>query len=349
MSLPAWSAAIPSVQEVVSRSVANNQENWRVAPEFTYVAREIVTKGGQRTDRTFRVVMIDGSPYNELIAVDGKPLSPAEQQREQAELERVTAQRKQESAQARRQRIEKYERGRRQDHELLADMIRAFDFTMGGLQIVNGHECYRIDASPNPNYVPTSRETKILKGMRGTLWVDTKTDQWVRVEASVFQPVAFGLFIAKVQPGTEFRLDYAPIEEKIWEPVDFEMKVNSKILHFWSNNSAETDYFSTYQRTRQAQAAIRKRPVALMGVAAEPVRRRDGAHGVPHGPGTEWLLQEYDAAAQIVQAALPQGGDVDYWNPRKLHFCRPDQLNPVHARHIDIGNEQVDDAADSAQ
>jgi hypothetical protein len=257
-ALPAWSAEIPSVQDIVSQSVANNQEDWKVAPEFTYTAHDIVTKGGNRTDRTYRVVMIDGSPYNELIAVDGEPLSPAEQGREKAQLRRVTQRRNHESSQARRQRTEKYERGRRQDHELMTDMIHAFDFKMGGQQMVDGHQCYRIDASPNPHYVPTSRDTKVLKGMRGTLWIDTETYQWVKVEASVFRPVAFGLFIAKVEPGTEFKLDYAAVEGNIWEPVDFQVKVRSKILHFWSDNSAEDDSFSNYQRAAQQQAAIGK-------------------------------------------------------------------------------------------
>jgi hypothetical protein len=35
--------------------------------------------------------------------------------------------------------------------------------------------------------VPKSRETKVLTGMQGTMWIDTKTYQWVKVTASVFR------------------------------------------------------------------------------------------------------------------------------------------------------------------
>ncbi|HEY7392175.1 MAG TPA: hypothetical protein VH640_26895 [Bryobacteraceae bacterium] len=238
----------------MSRSVANNQVNWKAAPEFSFTEHEIITKNGQRTDRTYRVLMIDGSPYNETIAIDGEPLSSAAQKREQAELQRVTAKRNAESPGARRQRIAKYERGRTQDHELMAEMIAAFDFRMGGVETVNGRECYRVNAYPKPGYVPNSRDTKVLSGMKGTLWIDTKEYQWVRVEASVFRPVSFGLFIAHVEPGTAFELDEAPVDSNIWEPTHFVTKVKASILHFWSHNSTDDESYSDYRREYPKQA-----------------------------------------------------------------------------------------------
>jgi hypothetical protein len=249
------SAPIPSVNEIVSRSVANNQANWKAAPEFSFTEHEIITKNGQRTDRTYRVLMIDGSPYNETIAIDGEPLSPAAQKREQAELQRVTEKRDRESPEARRQRIAKYKRGRKQDHELMSEMIAAFDFRMGGVETVDGRECYRVDAYPKPGYVPRSRDTKVLSGMKGTLWIDTKEYQWVRVEASVFRPVSFGLFIAHVEPGTEFVLDEGPVANNIWEPVHFVTKVKATILHFWSHNSTDDETYSDYRQDYANSAA----------------------------------------------------------------------------------------------
>jgi hypothetical protein len=248
-------ADIPSVKEIVRRSVANNQANWKAAPEFSYTERDLITKNGQGTDRTYRVLMIYGSPYNKTIAIDGEPLSPAAQKREQAQLQRVTEKRNGETPEARRQRIAKYERGRRQDHELMSEMIAAFDFQMGGLEKVDGRECYRVDAYPKPGYVPHSRDTKVLSGMKGTLWIDAQEYQWVRVEASVFRPVSFGLFIAHVEPGTKFVLDEATVANNIWEPVHFVTKVKASILHFWSHNSTDDESYSDYRPEQPNQAA----------------------------------------------------------------------------------------------
>lgn len=49
--------------------------------------------------------------------------------------------------------------------------------------------------------------------MRGTLWIEKSTFQWVRVEAEVFRPVSIEGFLAQVQPGTRFLLDQAPVSE----------------------------------------------------------------------------------------------------------------------------------------
>jgi hypothetical protein len=41
-------------------------------------------------------------------------------------------------------------------------------------------------------------ESKVLTGMEGKLWIDKKTLQWVKVEATVIHPVSIGGFLAEV-------------------------------------------------------------------------------------------------------------------------------------------------------
>jgi hypothetical protein len=61
---------------------------------------------------------------------------------------------------------------RRRDHAMLMEMVDAFEFQLVGAEIVNGHECWVLDARPKRGYEPKDRETKVLAGMRGELWVD---------------------------------------------------------------------------------------------------------------------------------------------------------------------------------
>lgn len=67
--------AEPGPEEIVRRSVVNSERNWKEAPEFSYFERDITTSGGRTTDRTYQTMMIEGSPYQKLIAIDGRPLS----------------------------------------------------------------------------------------------------------------------------------------------------------------------------------------------------------------------------------------------------------------------------------
>jgi hypothetical protein len=69
-----------NVPEIIERSVKVNGHDWRSAPEYNNFERE--AKNGHT--RTKHVLMIFGSPYNRLVAVDGKPLSPAQNAEEDA-------------------------------------------------------------------------------------------------------------------------------------------------------------------------------------------------------------------------------------------------------------------------
>src|SRR5205807_7666656 len=129
---------------------------------------------------------------------------------------------------------------RRQDHALMMEMVKAFDFKLLGEEAVNGRRCFVLAASPRPGYQPRSRDSKVVKGMRGKMWIDAEQYQWVKVRADVFQPVAFGLFIAHVQPGTEFTLEEKPVQQNIWLPSHFSTTVKANVL-FFSRNSADDE------------------------------------------------------------------------------------------------------------
>jgi hypothetical protein len=119
----------------------------------------------------------------------------------------------------------------------LHDLVAALD----------GHQVYDLSATPRLGYQPRSRETRVLTGMRGELYIDEDTCQWVKVEAVAFKPVWFGWFIAKVNPGTRFRLDQAPVAGNIWLPTHFRDDVKATIL--WFNRfSTDDETYSDYQR-----------------------------------------------------------------------------------------------------
>jgi hypothetical protein len=240
-------AAVPDVQELVRRSVENNEKNWKAAPEYSFNESDVITKSGKTLRRSYRVLMIDGSTYNELIGENGEPLAGARAVAEQKKLGQETGRRRAESPAARQRRIAAYESERRQDNALMREMIKAFDFKMAGQESVNGRNCYVLIATPRPGYRPISRDTKVLTGMRGKMWIDSREYQWVKVHAEVFRPVAFGLFIAHVQPGTEFTLEEVPVGEGVWQPARFVTKVRATAL-IWSRNYTDDETYSNYRR-----------------------------------------------------------------------------------------------------
>lgn len=192
--------------------------------------------------------MIDGSPYERVIAMNNEPLSPPQQQQEQLKLNREIARRASETPAERQARIAKYQGERAEEHTLMQQMVAAFKFTPAGEQAVEGVDCYVLDASPNPAYVPPVQKARVLLGMRGRLWIDKEHYHWVKVQAQVTNPVEFGLFIAKVKPGTQFELEQAPVGD-VWLPKRFSESVNASVFGFYSMHTREDDEFSDYRST----------------------------------------------------------------------------------------------------
>jgi hypothetical protein len=247
--------ARPGIQEIVDRSIEKNERNWSLASQYTFTERDVVTENGKVIERTFKVLMIEGSPYNQLIEEDKEPLSQARSAAEEEKLEQEVSRRRRETPSARQQRIAEYERSRQQEHALMREMGRAFDFNFIGEEQLNGHNCYVLEATPHPGYRPTSNETKVLTGMRGKMWIDIDEYQWVRVQAQVFRPVAIGLFIAHVQPGTEFMLEQAPVDNEVWLPSRFVTQVQATALMFWSKKYSRSETYSNYRHLGAAERA----------------------------------------------------------------------------------------------
>jgi hypothetical protein len=233
------------VRTIIQRSREASEVNWQAAPEYDYFERDTADSQGTRT---YHVLMISGSPYRVLVEVNGEPLPPELKAREQHKLEDAYARRRAETTEQRAGRIANYERDRRRDRELLEQFTQAFEFRLLGEQTLGDHRVYVIQALPRPGYKPPNRNTEVLVGMNAKLYIDTRTFQWVRAEGAVVRPVWIDGLVARVQPGTRFQLDYAPVSEGIWQLSHFEMKSYYKVLFLLSIRAQDEESYFGYEK-----------------------------------------------------------------------------------------------------
>ena len=246
------SLAQQDADAIIQRSVAANEADWKAANEYDYVERDRQKGGGTKTSEE---LMILGSPYERLVAVNGKPLPPEQQAQVQKEFETTLEERQKESRQQRRERIAKYEKERESDHLLMEQLTKALDFKLVGEQKRGPYEVYVLKATPRPGYEPPNIESKVLIGMEGKLWIDEKTFQWVKVEATVIRPVSIEGFLAEVEPGTHFELEKAPVTDSIWLPTHFAMKSQAKVLFLFTRKSQADETYSGYHKPSPIQAS----------------------------------------------------------------------------------------------
>ena len=239
--------AQPDATGIIGRSVQAIEADWKKAPEYSYLERDVESKHHSTpTVKTYQVLMIDGSQYNRLVAINDHRLSSDEQAEEENKLRAEVLRRGDESEKERHKRIAKYLKERDQNHAMLKEMVDAFDFRPSGEATIDGHDCWVFDAEPKPGYQPKTRETKVLSGMQGKLWIDKSQYQWVRVEAEVMRPVSmYG--IARVGPGTHFFLEQAPVAANLWLPTHFSVSVKASALGFINEDSSDDETYHEYK------------------------------------------------------------------------------------------------------
>jgi hypothetical protein len=241
----------PSVEQIIEKSVAANQADFKAAVDFNWVETD---KTG-RSSKTSVVTMIAGTPYYRLIAINGRPLSPAQEAQQEKKQQQVIAQRRAETPEQRRERIENFDKERQRDNAMMEQLTKAFDFTMLGQHRVHGFNVYVLKATPRPGYKPPSMELEVLPGMHGELWIDQKSFHWVKVMAQVIHPVSIAGFLAEVEPGTRFELENLPVGDgSTWQPSHFSMRSNAKVFHLFTRESSEDDTYSDYRPVSTSSA-----------------------------------------------------------------------------------------------
>ncbi len=233
------------VATIIQKSVEMNNRDWDADPQFAYTEQDLDPKDGKKT---YEVTNVMGTPYERLVAINGKPLRASEKAEQQRKYEQMLSKRKSESPEERSKRIEKFQAERRRDHAMLSELTKAFDFHLQGEHQLGHYTVYLLNATPRAGYKPPNRDTQVLTGMEGRLWIDKNTFQWVRVEARVIHPVTIEGFVAQVRPGTHFELEKAPVEGNVWLTTHYAMKASAKVLFMVPHHSQEEDFYSNYHR-----------------------------------------------------------------------------------------------------
>lgn len=233
---------------IVRKSAEANDRDWEAVPKYDNYERDR-TKDG---DKTYAVTMLDGSPYERVVAINGRKLTGDKEKEEQKKYEKAVNDRQHESADQRSKRLAKYEAERKRDHTMLQQMTTAFDFHMIGNKHLLGHDVYVLKATPRKGYKPPDRDSEVLTGMEGTLWIDQKTYQWVKVEAHVVHPVRIEGFLAEVEPGTMFEVEKCPVAGDIWMASHYAMKSNAKVMFVISHKGEEDDTYFNYHKATNA-------------------------------------------------------------------------------------------------
>ena len=211
-------------REIVRRAVAADDRNWKIARNYEFServdARRSDSQGRVKSKevKTYDVMLLEGSPYRRLAGRDDRPLSLADEKREQEKLARSIAERRKESAARRERRLTEYESRPEWQREAWHELADAFDFRLTGESSLDGSSPYVIEATPRQGYRPRSRTGKALRHLEGKLWVDKQDYRLVKAEVNVIDPIWVGLFLVRLATGSRAVFEQDRVNDEVWLP-----------------------------------------------------------------------------------------------------------------------------------
>ncbi len=243
------------VNEIIQRATAALKSDWAADPWYACVEKDEVRKGEKVTSKTFEVVMLDGSEYHLPLAVDDQPLPQASHRAELIRLKDELEHRRNESASARRSRIETWKKRRDESGELLLDFPGALTFQLLGEEVKNGHPSYAFSAAPKAGVIPATRAAKVLTGIEGKAWVEKEGMHPMRIECTVIKAVPVYGILASVLPGTDIDIGMTQVDPSTWLIDVVSMKLRVSKLHLIKSTSVTV---STYTQYRPNSAEVQE-------------------------------------------------------------------------------------------
>lgn len=236
------------------RSVEADHQNWEHAQNYTCQQREVVKhldKHGEVKStevRTHDLNFYYGELYSKLIEVDDKPLSQAEQKKEDEKLEKFLAKRRSESEVERTKRLAKDKKRREEGRAFLREMVNAYDFTLLGEERVGEAEAYVIEATPRKDFHPTQPHGEILSKVKGKLWIEKRDYNWVKAEAESIDTISFGLFLVRIHKGARLSFQQLHLNDEVWLMRRFYINGGARVALFKNEAMEEEDTFSNYKK-----------------------------------------------------------------------------------------------------
>ncbi len=231
------------LEEVMARAAQGDQRDLVKQYRFKVlrVRDKLDGQGGlkERDEEVFENVLIEGLPYQRLIEKNGQALTEKERKKEEKResefLEEIAKR-------------EDSTRDEENEFSFNRDLVGRFDFSLEGVEEVEGRSNYVLAYRPKEGKLPVKRRMdRALNKAEGRIWVDQESYEVSRIEFELKEKVKlwWGILgsIQKVK-GTVQRQE---VDSGVWFPTGFDLYLKGRIL-FRSLHSRQKVRWSEFNR-----------------------------------------------------------------------------------------------------
>jgi hypothetical protein len=250
------------IQLLIRQVAEKDVENDKRQRDYTYVERVEQHKLNGKGDitstdtRTSDVMQIFNQQCRRLTAKNDQPLSAKDAAKEEEKIQKLIDKRKNESDAQREKRFKEEEKDREETRQFVKEIADAYNFTMVGVESLDGRETLVIDGEPRPGFEPKRKEAKILPKFRFRLWIDRSEKQWVKLDAQCIDTVSFGLFLARIHKGSRIVIDTTRINDEVWLPRHVAVHVDVRLALLKNFNVEQEITYRDYKKFHTASKIV---------------------------------------------------------------------------------------------
>jgi len=220
---PAASLTASQAQALVARALATEV---RTAQDASHPMRFRLHKSSPRLTSTKEIVETRDGAVARLVSIFDRPLSAADEQKEQARLDSLLSD---PSLQRHRK------QGESEDFGIVLKLLRmlpnAFLYQYAGAAAGPSGAIEKFTFRPNPGFTPPDLESHALTAMSGELWIDAAQERVTRLEGHLQQDTDYGWgLLGKLDKGGWIVLDQADVGNRQWRIVRFQIKIGLRVL-----------------------------------------------------------------------------------------------------------------------
>lgn len=236
--IPALLTAVDKNQKQIDE-IQKDYACMKLEEEDSVNGKDEITK---RTTTLYQISYLHGNEMARKVEVDGKPLSAAEQQKEDERLQKEAARYDKAAA-------EPADKKKNDDDVGISDFLRVSRFTNPRWERFRGQDVVVFDFGPNPNYKPRKLAEKAIYDLVGTAWVDPQAQDVARLEARFDNSLKIGGgVLASLQKGSAFQFEQSRVNNEVWLPSYDEIHIGAKLLLVKTFRVNVIDHYYDYQK-----------------------------------------------------------------------------------------------------
>jgi hypothetical protein len=233
-------------QQIFQAAVRNYDHDHLAALHYSYTETDNDSKGKSVS----QITVIDGTPYERVVSLNGRPLTGQAEKREEDKYRRALGDRANETSAQRQKRIDKY----KSDVKIFQEAPKAFLAKLLPDDSVGGRSAWVLDLTPDPNYHPANMRVKVLTGIKARVWVDKQDLRIAKADATVIDTVSLGWIMARINKGGHLQMVQTRLSDGTWMPHEFIVNGGARILLVDSKRLDQTVTFDGFQRIGKPEA-----------------------------------------------------------------------------------------------